>query len=407
MSAAIDPAAQAAHDALWGRFVDRRRGFIHDFAGPAGEISLPTAQESRLGKPNALAWGCPNEDGGLLGGLYMDALANRWRLTGLDEDRGKARLIASGLHTLGTVGTRPGFIARGLCDDASAHHPIGSNDQTSPWLVGMWRAVHSGLLEEPEQRRCTEALRSVGRALRDTAWRIPCDAEPFDWRGDFAEFHWEGASRLLFLCRMMAEIDQRDEWMGLYRGLLEDRDPAGGPSRLEHCRAGMIFWYMDRHSWTSSCGVATLRALWELEEEPALKDAYRQGLCSSAELAATSLPLALEFPNEDNSEFVLDWRVLCETWRPQISVADAVAVATEQICRMDRISPRRALETRLVREPLFAAWIVSLCPDTDTLTAHADAILACLRHYDFRRLYLSQFLMIEAAWYRLRLAGVV
>ncbi|HBL44166.1 MAG TPA: hypothetical protein DDZ90_12310, partial [Planctomycetaceae bacterium] len=41
---------EQAHAELWGRFVDSY-GIIHDFAG-----DLPTPEDCRLGKPNAIGW---------------------------------------------------------------------------------------------------------------------------------------------------------------------------------------------------------------------------------------------------------------------------------------------------------------------------------------------------------------
>ena len=60
-----------------------------------------------------------------------------------------------------------------------------------------------------------------------------------------------------------------------------------------------------------------------------------------------------------------------------------------------------------MREPLFAAWVVTLCPDPAVLRQHAPAILDAITHYRWDRLYLSQFFAAESAWYRLKLRGVV
>ncbi len=48
---------EQAHAELWGRFVDSY-GIIHDFVE-----DLPTLEGSRLGKPNAIGWRSPVEDG--------------------------------------------------------------------------------------------------------------------------------------------------------------------------------------------------------------------------------------------------------------------------------------------------------------------------------------------------------
>jgi hypothetical protein len=55
-----------------------------------------------------------------------------------------------------------------------------------------------------------------------------------------------------------------------------------------------------------------------------------------------------------------------------------------------------------MREPIFAAWVVTLCPDAAVVAPHREAILTTLAYYDYTRLRYSQFFPVEAAWYRLQ-----
>jgi hypothetical protein len=160
------------------------------------------------------------------------------------------------------------------------------------------------------------------------------------------------------------------------------------------------------HTWNFCLGVAGLRGLWELERDPALRAAYEQGLRASAAVAAESLPLALEFDNNDKRRFLLDWREINALWREQGSVREARELAMKQLALLDSLSPRRVYESRFVREPLFAAWVITLCPDQEVLRRHAPAILKGIRHYQFDRLYASQFFPAESAYYRLKLSGI-
>jgi hypothetical protein len=50
-----------------------------------------------------------------------------------------------------------------------------------------------------------------------------------------------------------------------------------------------------------------------------------------------------------------------------------------------------------------AAWIVTLCPDRTLVEPHRAAILDAVQHFDFKRLYNSQFFPAEAAACRLQL----
>lgn len=396
-------AVESAHHELWDRLIDRERGIIRDYPVP-DEALIPTVEECLGDRPNALSWGVPIENGPMFGGAYLDALCDRWRLTGDEPNRRKASLIAGGLMHLARIGQRPGFIARGVSTDGVAHYAMGSNDQTSPWLYGLWRYATSGIPDPAERADVVAQLRAVADALRDTGWRMPCDRAPFDYRGSFAKFHWEDAPRLLFLLRAMHQLTGDDGWLRLYREAADEPNPKGGPTRLDVCESGMIHFYAPRHSWTSAACVMSLRGLWEMEDAPVLRERYAEGLRASARLAAESLPLAPAFDNDDRRPFCADWRVMLDTWRPQSTEQEAVGLAEEQLRLLGAASPRTGYEAEYVREPLYAAWIVALCPDLDLIRGHRDEIIRVLTHYDYSRLNLATFFPAEAAWYRLAAA---
>ena len=56
-----------------------------------------------------------------------------------------ASFVPEGLLFLASLGHTPGFIARGVATDGKTTYPMGSNDQTTPWLYGLWRYVQDGL----------------------------------------------------------------------------------------------------------------------------------------------------------------------------------------------------------------------------------------------------------------------
>lgn len=399
----IEPAVQAAHEALWARFVDHQH-VILDYVGLDGELHRPTPEECLLSKPNGMSWGVSNENGSFFGGVYLEGMLNRWRMTGAEQDRERARQIAAGLMLLATVGETRGFIARGVSDDGRSHFPIGSNDQTTPWLYGMWRYLGSDVPEPPEREAISAKFVEVAEVLEASGWRTPCDRPPFDFRNCLATFQFENAPRLLWLCRVMAKLTGDSRWESHYEAALAEENPAGGPGRLEICRRGMVWEYGGPHSWTSSNSVAALRGLWEMETDELRKAAYAEGLRHSVELAAESLPLALQFDHEDTRPYLCDWRVINELWQEQHSVAEAVELAERQLRRLGQASPRWPYEARLVREPLSAAWVISLCPEESVVRPHIPAIMEAIRHFQCDRLYMSQFFAAELAYYRLQQA---
>jgi hypothetical protein len=106
-------AAEVAHKEIWRRFIDKY-GIMIDFADMDGNVSLPTPEECKAGKPNALGWWAPIENGAMFNGLYMDAAVNRWKRTKSDEDATKARKLMEGLLLLNSISEVKGFVGRGV-----------------------------------------------------------------------------------------------------------------------------------------------------------------------------------------------------------------------------------------------------------------------------------------------------
>ena len=402
-SSEVRAAVEKAHTEIWRRFVDEHN-VVLDYCDLDGRIIRPTPQDCREHKPSALSWGVPNEDGPMFNGLYLDAMCNRWKLTRNETDRQKARRLVDGLLFLASVGSTPGFIARGVATDGKTTYPMGSNDQTTPWLYGLWRYVREGLAEPAERGRLVAKFCEQVKVLDASGWRMPCDGGPSKYRGDFTKPTWESAPRLLFVMKAMYEFTGDPQWQRRYLDAANEKVGKAQRGRLEICRTGMVFdpGQGARHSWTGSEGVICLRALWEMENDLAMRGAYAQGLRASAELSSKSLPICHEFDVNGKEHFEHDWRVMNEAWRPQDSEAETVAVALAGLKVQHRASPRMHLEKDYVREPCFAAWVVTLCPDNALVLRHRRAILDVINHYRYNRLYLSQFFPVESAWYRLQ-----
>lgn len=404
-AATPEQAVEAAHRELWSRFVDEHN-LILDYVGLRGEIVRPTAEDCREMKPSALSWGVPNEDGPMFNGLYLDAMCSRWLITKDDEVRAKARRLIDGLIKVSTIGKTPGFIARGIATDGKTTYTMGSNDQTTPWLYGIWRYVADGLpKDEVERQDLVQRFIEQVKVLDSHGWKVPTDGPPSKYRGDFAKPTWEAVPRLLFVMKAMHAFTGDVAWQERYLAAAHEKVGKGQRERLEICREGMIFdpGQGPRHSWTGSESVICLRGLWEMETDSELKAAYAEGLRHSAELSEKSLPLISEFDVNGTEVFDVDWRVMNGAWKPQQSEADAVAVALAGLKLQHAASPRMHIEKDYLREPCFAAWVVTLCPDRELVMTHRAAIEKVITHYDFSRAYLSQFFPIESAWWRMRL----
>jgi hypothetical protein len=87
----------------------------------------------------------------------------RWKRTKSAEDASKARKLMEGLLLLNSISEVKGFIGRGVTTDGKSHYPMGSNDQSSPWFLGLWRYYESGLATEAEKARRSPSISSIQR----------------------------------------------------------------------------------------------------------------------------------------------------------------------------------------------------------------------------------------------------
>ncbi len=393
-------AVEQAHSEIWRRFIDKH-GVMLDFTDLDGSVNLPTPEECREGKPNALGWWAPIENGAMFNGLYMDAAILRWRRSRSADDAEKARRLMEGLLFLNTISDVKGFVGRGVTTDGKSHYAMGSNDQTLPWFVGLWRYWESELATAEERQRIARHLRETAEEIARIGWKMPAEA-PFGTRGSFEGFHFDEAARKLFTMRLLHIVTGEEKWHALYLEELQRRGGERNLSKLETCQAGMQFFYARTHNWTSCTAVSALRGLWELETDPDRKATYARGLAASARLAAESLPLAAQFDHGDGTTFSQDWRAsMLPLWKPQSTEQEAAALAGEQLRAFMKTSPRRGKETAFIREPTSAAWIVTLCPDAEIVRPHVAAIERMIAQFDYAKLYYCTFFWVEGAWWRL------
>lgn len=396
-------AAEEAHTEIWRRFIDEY-GIMIDFADMDGKVSLPTPDECKEGKPNALGWWAPIENGAMFNGLYMDAALLRWKRTKSDADAAKARKLMEGLILLNSISEVKGFVGRGVSTDGKSHYPMGSNDQTMPWFLGLWRYWESDLATLAEKQRIAKHITETAEEIVKLDWKMPAEP-PFNTRGTFNGFHFEEAARMLFTMKMLHRVTGDAKWQNMYIAELAKRGGDHNLSKQELCAGGMKFFYAKTHNWTSCAAVGALRGLWELETDPARKAEFAKGLTLSSNLAAESLSLSAQFDNADTSPFEMHWRVMNAEWKPQQNEKESVDLAHAQLKTYLKVAPRRGKETAFVREPTAASWIVTLASDAAVLRKHRPALETLIAHYDYTKLYYSQFFWVEMAWERLLLAG--
>lgn len=415
-------AVEAAHAEIWKRFVSPH-GTLYDYTALDGTVHLPTAAECAESKPNALGWWSPIENGAFFGGLYLDALCQRWQHVKTEAAAREARTIAKGLLRLAEAGATPGFVARGFADDGRSHWLASSSDQTYPWFYGLWRYAKSGLPDEAEGRQVTATLLRVAEGLEANEWKMPCDREGFGhfghWTGGFAgtkgtlsgaEPQFDAAARLLFVLRALHDLTGDAAWLAKYQAHLAAKPKGSEKSRREICADGVSYvapgepprYPESPPIWTSASSQAALRALVEMETDSAIRADFQRGLDANAASAAPFIARYRDYDNDNTLGFDIEWRKLLTNWRPQAEIGEAVTLATEQYRIWNRQSPRRVAEADAMRDPLFAAWIVALSGNQALLDPSRAEISAALTHYEWGKLHTCLFFMAECVYWRMR-----
>jgi hypothetical protein len=369
MAESIPPVVEALHQDVWNRFVLKPQGLLLDYTNLDGTVEIPNAEECREGKPNALSWWTPIENGAFFNGLYIDGILHRWKLTGKEEDLEKARLLMEGLMLCSSVGNAPGFVARAVLEDKSSHYAMGSDDQTGPWLYGLWRYLRSGAATDEEKKRIVAKLVEVVSALEANRWLMPCDpigdVKPGQFRGGWGGADFRGASRMLFAARALFELTGDAHWMDVYEQAVSETFK-NGQTRLQLVAEGMPGEWRAHpnlsksHLYIYVVSQAMIRDLMQMEADPARKKAYEASLKATAEAALADISTNLH-PDFGKAEFKTNWRVMNDLWKPQSTPEEAVSLAIPQLTAWKNHG--REVEIAALREPLSAIWMAALHPD--------------------------------------------
>jgi len=395
-------AVEQAHSELWRRFVDPH-GIVRDFVG-----ELPTPDDCRLGKPNAIGWWSPIENGPMFTGLYLPAACERARRSRNPADAAQARRLAAGLLKCASVSDVPGFIARGVGTDGVCHYPLGSDDQTHPWFLGLHAYLKTDLPTADERAALTAKFREVAAALEATGWQCPCDGSfRGQFRGGYRGRLFRDAVRYLYLLRACHDVTGDTIWLERYRKALAERPEHGTHTRLEICASG---YPQDRTAiarldefqlWIYVGCQASLAKLIAMETDDTIRNQYRSGLTTNATAALPALEAHTKFDNADKQHFGnADWRNVYSTWFPQPTQAEAQRLSTTG--DKAKQGGRKSYEQRYMRNPLAAAAIVALADNDQPNPAQTrPKIEQALRHYNYEKLNMAEFFLAECAYYAL------
>ena len=390
-------AVEKAHAEIWKRFVDEH-GIVRDYVG-----ELPTPEDCRLGKPNAIGWWSPIENGPMFTGMYLNAMVERARRSGAAADKEQARKLSQGLLKCASVSDVPGFVARGVGSDGKCHYPLSSDDQMHPWFLGMHAYLRSDIPSAEERKVLVAKVREVADVLEGNGWRVPCDgAFKGDFRGGFQGEHFRDVVRYLYMLRATHEMTGDAVWLERYRKALAAKPAKSAETRQEICALGcprdlsFIPTLQKAQLWIYVGSQAGLAKLAAVETEPAAKAAYLKGLSVTAQFALPAVETCAQFDNNDQKAFgSADWRAVYTTWFPQPTQAEAKRLS--ETGDMKKRGPRKNYEATWMRNPLAAAAVVALSGDE----AGRSAVLKAVSHYDYAKLNMAEFFFAEVAYYAL------
>jgi hypothetical protein len=389
-------AIENAHHALWSKFIDEH-GLILDYEG-----EIPTPEECALGKPNALGWWTPIENGPMFTGLYLPALCERARRSVSSEDQSRARRLAQGLIKSASVSDVPGMIVRGMATDGQSHYPLGSDDQTHPWFLGLYAYLTSGIPDEEEKKQITDKMIEVAEALEANDWKCPADGTfKGQSRGAFTYGNFRSAARYLFMLKVMHEVSGDPVWAKRYEKALYEVPRKSDKTRLELCTTGYsadLKKLGDRSFsfWTNFGAQSSLAWLIRMEKDEVLREKYREGLAANAAYALEHVSLYKEFDNQDTSKFgFADWREVNINWFEQKTPADAEKASKQYDAK--KRGTRKQYEAKYMDAPLAAAAVAAFAENGQG----RDIIESAIAHYDYSKLYISRFFFAECAYYTL------
>ena len=387
-------AIEKAHAETWRRFVDEH-GIVRDFVG-----ELPTPDDCRLGRPNAIGWWSPIENGPMFTGMYLNAMVERARRSGVDADKAQARKLSQGLLKCASVSDVPGFVARGIGTDGKCHYPLSSDDQMQPWFLGLHAYFKSDIPTAAERVVIAAKVRAVAEVLESTDWRVPCDgAFKGEFRGGFKGELFRDAVRYLYLLRATHEISGDAVWLERYREALGERPEKSAQTRLEICAEG---YPRDREAiknideyqlWIYVGSQTGLAKLAGLETDERTKAAYRKGLLVNAKNALPAVEAHVKFDNDDQKVFgSADWRAVYSSWFPQPTQVEAKRLS--ETGDLAKRGPRKHYECAWMRNPLAGAVIVALSGEE----WGRGAVLKAIQHYDYSRINMAEFFFAECAY---------
>lgn len=383
--------AEDAWRAAWERFYDDRTHLFYDYVcsyDPAKRLAgLPTPAEAAQQNPNPNGWGTGMEDCAISGGLMLAMVCDRFAATGDAALRPSAQKVFAGLKALVESSATEGFVCRGLCPaDKKSHYPESSRDQYTWYVYGLWRYYHSPLSLPEEQAKIRKLVTAIcARMERNIVaehnFSIGKDTGAFD---GIVDKMWENmaheVARLPMIYAIGADVTGDKHWKELAR-----RYSAAAAAKSKESSTKVPYALLQQQ--------ASLEALYQLEDDPALKKQWLDAMVLVADRAKMHLGKCLKYQAPTNSQVHFDWR----EWALKKSGPYSVPTRPEAFLAEDRT----------IREPAEAALVQLLLPEP-TLTAEQLALVKrMIAQVDYSKVVYYGHFYTQAVYWRAVRMGVL
>jgi len=393
----VEAALGQAHGLLTERYLSRD-GLLYDYVG-----EIPTPLDCHEGRPNAIGWWSPIENGPMFTGPYLATMCEKVRRDGKEADRRLCRKMASGLMRAASVSDVPGMIVRGFATDGKSHYPLGSEDQTLPWFYGLSAYLRSDIPDKAERERVVSKIREVADALQGYDWKCPCDGRFKDeFRGNFKGegLPFRGASHYLFILRATYEATGDRKWLERYEAACAEKHAGTDLTRVEICAKGYLtdiakFSVERGGMWIYVCAQGCLRELSRMDDDSLRRAAFVKGLNANARRALKHTAPAAKYDNSVERPFrYANWRNGYR-WmaQPTQGLAEKVASSGDRVV----LGGRKDFERHKMSVPLACCAVAAFAGCEDD----REAIARVIRHFDYSTLNISEFFLAEVAWYAL------
>jgi hypothetical protein len=156
------------------------------------------------------------EDASLCGGMYLDALVERYEVAHKPGAEEEARRFYRGIILNATVSPSSGLLARGTHPDKITYWGNPSVDQYTGVIFGLWRYYHSSLASTSEKDEIRRVILAMLRRFERDSWMLLDEDGDATSVWDLGYLDPTRAERLLSFLLVGYDLTRDAHWLRLY-----------------------------------------------------------------------------------------------------------------------------------------------------------------------------------------------